>query len=290
MSDGYKEQAASREHWDTKRAAEIDRLTRENAALRVRAFGGEVASQRLGELVDALRAWQRDAIDRIKVYINICDHQRVTGEYMDADTCVYCALDRALIDAALTGTTVQPSAGPTYRQVGVRKTHDRCDFFWWESLPEGTAVYVADTAPAPAPQPTVADLHSKRVREIMECNDPLNARDLYGPADNAAAPAPQPARSLLREATIATAPKPGSGPANLVVTRNGVPVPYQKQGVEDFKAACVRPADNAAAPAPQPWGAHILDSWECIHGRRFDAGCAECASLPGAADNGTPAP
>lgn len=34
MSDGYKEQAASREHWDTKRAAEIDRLTRERDAAR----------------------------------------------------------------------------------------------------------------------------------------------------------------------------------------------------------------------------------------------------------------
>ena len=52
---------------------------------------------------ERLRAWQKDAIDRIKVYINICDHQRVTGEYMGADTCVYCALDRALIDAAFRG-------------------------------------------------------------------------------------------------------------------------------------------------------------------------------------------
>lgn len=54
--------------------------------------------------IDRLRAWQQDAIDRIKVYISICDHQRVTGEYMSAESCVYCALDRALIDSAIAST------------------------------------------------------------------------------------------------------------------------------------------------------------------------------------------
>jgi len=59
--------------------------------------------------IDRLRSWQQDAIDRIKVYINICDHQRVTGEYMRADECVYCALDRALIEAAIRAAD-QPAA------------------------------------------------------------------------------------------------------------------------------------------------------------------------------------
>lgn len=61
----------------------------------------EALTAEAADEIERLRAWQKDAIDRIKVYINICDHQRVTGEYMSADTCVYCALDRALIAAAL---------------------------------------------------------------------------------------------------------------------------------------------------------------------------------------------
>lgn len=62
MSDGYKEQAASREHWDSKRDAEIDRL---REALQVAA-----------------------------------DSFRSHGFAVDADEA----------EAALTGTTVQPTA------------------------------------------------------------------------------------------------------------------------------------------------------------------------------------
>ena len=82
---------------DEKHCSCVPVLRTELAALRAVADDRDAARAE----IERLRAWQKDAIDRIKVYINICDHQRVTGEYMAANVCVYCALDRALIDAAL---------------------------------------------------------------------------------------------------------------------------------------------------------------------------------------------
>jgi hypothetical protein len=99
------------------------------------------------------------------------------------------------------------------------------------------------------------------LQKIMaRCADLLD-EDQFNELDamtRAAAPTPV-ARSLLREATLAQEPKFDPTKMNLVVTRNGVPVADQRQGVEDFKAACLQAAcPTPVAPAQCP---HQFNEW-----------------------------